>query len=132
MCSEQWALHTHTHTHVLSDKRTHTLAQWSRRSTLSNPAVYPSKDFLFLFFFVPPPLLSLHLRVFEELRVGEKAPMFDDALILRDRIRLLGDAQTHAPTQPFEEEAAALVRMESFKREHAPHSILRVHTSAHY
>ncbi len=40
----------HTHTHTLTHK---TLAQWSRRSTLSNPTVYPSKDFLFLSVFVP-------------------------------------------------------------------------------
>ncbi len=65
MCSEQWALlHTHTHTHTDTLRRTctRTLAQWSRRSTLSNPMVYPSKDFLFLFFFVPP-LSSLFISV---------------------------------------------------------------------
>lgn len=61
MCSVQRALlNAHLQTHNRPEG-----------STLSNPKVYPSKDFLPLSVFVPP--LLLHPCFFEELRVSGKS-----------------------------------------------------------
>lgn len=92
--------------------------------------VYPSKDFLFLFFFVPP--LSSSLCLWGTPCQWE-ALMVDDTLIPQDRIYLLGDSHRNTRTHTaFEEEATYASSAYTAHRNFKMQARVRTHTRTSY